>query len=86
MVELVLPNIAVVPIDETVHPKEKDLENLTVASANISKDRKRIHLVLPGMKEKRVVYIRLPEKLKSSGGRSLWSGETWYTLNKIPSK
>jgi cytochrome c len=83
--DLVVQQWWYLPTENYGGPK-KDLENLTVASANISKDRKRIHLVLPGMKEKRVVYIRLPEKLKSSGGRSLWSGETWYTLNKIPSK
>jgi cytochrome c len=63
-----------------------DLEKLKVAAVNISNDRKHINLTLPGIKDKRVVYIRLPEKLRSSGGRSLWSGETWYTLNKIPSK
>jgi cytochrome c len=65
---------------------KKDREKLKVSSVNISKDRKHINLTLPGMKEKRVVYIRLPENLRSAGGRALWSGETWYTLNKIPSK
>jgi cytochrome c len=65
---------------------KKDLEKLKVTAIHISKDRRHINLTLRGLKEKRVVYIRLPEKLISSGGRSLWSGETWYTLNKIPSK
>ena len=65
---------------------KKDLEKLKVADLNISPDRKHINFTLPGLKAKRVVYIRLPEELKSSGGRSLWSGETWYTLNKIPTK
>lgn len=65
---------------------KKDLEKLKVADLNISPDRKHINITLPGLKAKRVVYIRLPEELKSSGGRSLWSGETWYTLNKIPTK
>jgi cytochrome c len=65
---------------------KKDLEKLKVTAIYISKDRRHINLTLRGLKEKRVVYIRLPEKLISSGGRSLWSGETWYTLNKIPSK
>ena len=65
---------------------KKDLEKLGVSSLNISTDRKHIYITLPGLKEKRVVYLRLPENLRSSGGRSLWSGETWYTLNKIPSK
>ena len=65
---------------------KKDLEQLKISGIKISQDRKHISIKLPGMKEKRVVYIRLPEKLKSSGGRGLWSGETWYTLNKIPVK
>lgn len=65
---------------------KKDLEKLNVSSVNISADKKHIRIKLPGLKNRRVVYIRLPEKLRSSGGRSLWSGETWYTLNKIPSK
>ena len=60
------------------------LEKLKIKTINISKDRTRIFLQVPGLKKERVVYIRLPESLKSATGRSLWSSETWYTLNNIP--
>jgi cytochrome c len=65
---------------------KKDLEKLKVSSLTLSPDRKHINIKMAGLKEKRVVYIRLPDKLKSSRGQLLWSGETWYTLNKIPVK
>ncbi|HUQ64509.1 MAG TPA: c-type cytochrome, partial [Flavitalea sp.] len=73
------------PTQDYGGPK-KDMEQLTIKEIRLSDDRKHIYIRLPGMKEKRVVYIRLPEKLKSSRGQLLWSGETWYTLNKIPVK
>jgi cytochrome c len=65
---------------------KKDLENLSVTSMTISDDRKTVHVAIKGLKEKHVVYFRLPENLKSKSGLSLWSGETWYTLNKIPAR
>lgn len=65
---------------------KKDLQKLKIKGITVSQDRKRINIGLAGLKEKRVVYIRLPEKLRSSRGQLLWSGETWYTLNKIPVK
>jgi cytochrome c len=83
--DLLLEQWWYLPTENYGGPK-KDREKLKVSSVDISKDRKHIHLTLRGLKEKRVVYIRLPEKMRSSGGRALWSGETWYTLNKIPSK
>ena len=60
------------------------LEKLKIGTISISKDRTRILLDIPGLKKERVVYIRLPETLKSAGGKSLWSSEAWYTLNNIP--
>ena len=61
-----------------------DLETLKIESSNISEDRKRVYLDVPGLKEAHVVYIRLPENLKSAEGKNLWSSEAWYTLNNIP--
>ncbi|MEP7107133.1 MAG: c-type cytochrome [Ferruginibacter sp.] len=61
-----------------------DLEKMKVTSINISKDRRRVYMEIPGLKKEHVVYFRLPENLKSAGGQSLWSSETWYTLNNIP--
>jgi cytochrome c len=83
--DLLLEQWWYLPTENYGGPK-KDREKLKIASISISDDRKHINVTLPGMKAKRVVYIRLSENLKSKGGRSLWSGETWYTLNKIPSK
>ncbi|MDH5604975.1 MAG: cytochrome C, partial [Cyclobacteriaceae bacterium] len=61
-----------------------DLENMAITELTISEDRKKVTLTIPGLKEKHVVYFRLKESLKDEGGRSLWSGEAWYTLNVIP--
>jgi cytochrome c len=63
---------------------KKDLLDLSISTITISDDRRTLHLAINGLKEKRVVYFRLPENLKSRSGLPLWSGETWYTLNKIP--
>jgi len=71
------------PTEEYGGPK-MGLEKLKVKTISISKDRTRIFLEIPGLKKEQVVYIRLPETLKSSTGQSLWSSETWYTLNNIP--
>lgn len=61
-----------------------DLEKLKIARCSISNDRTRIYLEIPDLKEEHVVYFRLPEKLESVSGQSLWSSEAWYTLNNIP--
>ena len=31
-----------------------------------------------------MLYVRLPESLPSATGISLWTGEFWYTVNRIP--
>lgn len=61
-----------------------DLENLKISSITISEDRRRIYLEIPGLKKERVVYFRLPDDLRNANGESLWSSESWYTLNNIP--
>jgi len=71
------------PTEDYGGPK-MGLEKLKASTASISKDRTRIYLEIPGLKKEHVVYIRLPETLKSGTGQSLWSSETWYTLNNIP--
>lgn len=71
------------PTEKYGGPK-MDLENLSPGKISISPDRTRVSIEIPNLKPKHVVYIRLPELLKSSSGQSLWSGETWYTLNQIP--
>ncbi len=61
-----------------------DLVKLNVNKMSVSSDRRRVLLQIDGLKKEHVVYFRIPEYLKSSGGQSLWSSEAWYTLNNIP--
>lgn len=63
---------------------KKDVENLRVLTANVSADRKKVFLELPGLKEGHLQYIRLPFEWTSESGRELWSTEAWYNMNKIP--
>jgi len=65
-------------IDERVLP----IENIQV-----SDDRTRVQLVLGGLQPNHVVYFRLnDETMRSEAGRSLWTTESWYTLNRIPTE
>jgi len=61
-----------------------DLEKLKIKQLTISQDRKRVYLDIPALKKEHVIYFRLPENIQSASGQSLWSSETWYTLNNIP--
>ena len=63
---------------------KKDLETMKITKLVLSEDRKKIYLEIPKLKKEHVVYVRLPEDLKSSSGQLLWSGQAWYTLNSIP--
>lgn len=60
-------------------------ETRTVLAAEASKDRKRVHLVLSGLAEDRVLHIKAVG-LPSSGGKELWSNESWFTLNAISAR
>lgn len=55
-----------------------------VRSATVSEDRRRVFLELPDLVESEVLRIRLPQSMLSSAGNPLWSGELWYTVNRIP--
>ncbi|GAA2376330.1 hypothetical protein Cme02nite_09800 [Catellatospora methionotrophica] len=61
-----------------------DEQNLTVTSATLSADGKKVTLAVDGRLAGRVVHIRSPRPFSSSTGASLWSTEAWYTLNAIP--
>lgn len=63
-----------------------NLENLKPTKVEVSSDRKKVYLEIPGLKKEHVVYFRLPEDLRSASGQSLWAGEAWYTLNHIPTQ
>jgi len=74
---------AYIPTENYGGPKV-DLETLTVGQVRFSPDQRSVELSLPQLKIHRVVYVRLPESLRSLQGNSLWTGEAWYTLNQFP--
>ena len=55
-----------------------------VRSATVSDDRRSVFLELPDLVASEVLRVRLPLSLKSAEGQSLWAGELWYTVNRIP--
>lgn len=61
-----------------------DLETLPVARVDLSEDRRKARLHVPGRKERYVLHLRLSPELRGETGRSLWSGDCWYTMNVIP--
>jgi hypothetical protein len=60
---------------------KKAVTNLTVSSASLSADKKKVTLTIPGMLLKDVIYIKLSNVLSATGNLAPWSTETWYTLN-----
>ncbi|MFB9675393.1 family 16 glycoside hydrolase [Streptosporangium vulgare] len=60
-----------------------DEEPLTVTSADLSSDGKKVTLKIAGLKAGRVVYLRSPRPFGSASGQPLWSTEAWYTLNTL---
>lgn len=65
--------------------KKVDEEKLTVDSATLSADRKKVTLKIANLKTGRVVHVRSPRPFSSESGKSLWNTEAWYTLNSTPS-
>ncbi len=57
-------------------------ETLSVGSATASADRTKVSIVVPGLREGRVVYLKSDPV--SDDGSAILSSEVWYTLNKIP--
>ncbi|MEZ4942818.1 MAG: family 16 glycoside hydrolase [Saprospiraceae bacterium] len=64
-------------------PKMDETE-LTVASATVSADRKKVFLEIPGIKRGNVVHIRLHDLPLSELDHEIWTTEAWYTMNNIP--
>ena len=61
-----------------------DLRDLPITHVRLSEDRKQLRLVVPDLKMDRIVYLRLPESIRSESGETLWVREAWYTVNAIP--
>lgn len=60
-----------------------DTQTLSVTSATLSADRKKVTLQLNGLLPGRVVHVRSPRPFSSDSGTTLWSTEAWYTLNSM---
>ena len=58
-----------------------DQKTLSVTSATLSADRKKVVVKLAGLQAGRVVHLRSPKPFTSESGQALWSTEAWYTLN-----
>jgi len=65
---------------------QTNLPDLTVSSAEALLDGRSVHLTIPNLQEETVVHIQLSQDLTSSSGETLWTGETFYTLNAKPSE
>ncbi len=59
-----------------------DPHDLTVTKAVASADGKSVELTIPDRKVGYVVHIQTDPV--SAQGKAIWSGEVWYTLNRIP--
>jgi len=55
-----------------------------VSSATVSADRRRVFLEMPGLIAGEVVHVRLPSTLAAESGLPLWTGDVWFTVNRIP--
>ena len=61
-----------------------DEKKMTVKTATVSDDRKKVFLEFDGHKDNHMIYIRLKKHYMSEGGSGLWSTEAWYTMNQVP--
>ena len=61
-----------------------DERTLPVARVEVAPDRRRVLLALDGLTAGRVLHLEVVGALADARGRSLWSREAWYTLNRIP--
>ncbi len=61
-----------------------DHEKLDISDIEISPDRQRVQLHIPGIKPGYVLYLRLSETMRSADNGALWAGEAWYTMNAVP--
>ena len=61
-----------------------DERTLGVRAVDVSDDRRRVRLRIDGLEAGHVIHLALARHLESAGGRTLWSGDAWYTLNALP--
>lgn len=56
---------------------------LTVTAATLDPSKNLVHLAVTGLAPGRVVDFQFHRDLQSESGQSIWTGEAWYTLNKV---
>jgi len=60
---------------------KKDVSTLNVKHVEVSRDRRRVRLLVEELEEGHVVYVRLARTIRNTAGERPWSSEAWYTLN-----
>lgn len=63
---------------------KKGVEKLTIKNVSLSEDRKSVYLEIDGLKPLHVAYLRIAKPFVSESDQSLWTTETWYTMNSVP--
>ncbi|MBK1882142.1 DUF1080 domain-containing protein [Luteolibacter pohnpeiensis] len=60
-----------------------NVESLAASYADVSLDRTKVYLNIPGLKEDRVIALRLKNFVNESQVAP-WATEAWYTMNQLP--
>jgi uncharacterized protein YegP (UPF0339 family) len=60
-----------------------DEQTLPVTAATVSADRRKVRIMVSGLKAGYVVHVQSPRPFASDTGEQLWSTEAWYTLNAL---
>lgn len=60
-----------------------NLETLTAQRLDISQDRRKVFLSIPGLKTDRVLALRLRNFINDANVAP-WATEAWYTINRLP--
>ncbi|MES2440001.1 MAG: family 16 glycoside hydrolase [Verrucomicrobiota bacterium] len=62
---------------------KSDVETLTATRVDVSPDRRKVFVKIPGLKEDRVIALRLKDFMNDASVAP-WATEAWYTLNLLP--
>ena len=79
----VLQQYRYIPTSTYGGPKS-DVESLAATRVDVSQDRRKVFVKIPGLKEDRVVALRLKDFMNDAHVAP-WATEAWYTLNLLPS-
>jgi hypothetical protein len=58
-------------------------KTLAVASVELSPDKRKAFLAVPGLEARKVVHLALSQDIASAAGEALWTTEAWYTMNAL---